>query len=171
MRKGEEVVLVLLWGRTSKKLGRQSWASRGQTLVNGRDLSSNSPSGGNLGLISEVLKVGFYGVCHILRPFVSDVFFITQRLIVMIMRKWISVFFPFWILSRLREISVCWKYISCSISRFWCTVSNIKSKKQLGHMVTFITLNVNEYSLSNLVMMSLGDSLPSNTAGSNSSSL
>lgn len=65
----EEVVLVLLWRGTSKRLGRQSWTSRGQNLVNGRDLSSNSPSGGTSGLISEVLKVGFYGVCYVLKSF------------------------------------------------------------------------------------------------------
>lgn len=32
-------------------------------MVNGRDLSSNGPSGGTLGLISEVLKIGVYGLC------------------------------------------------------------------------------------------------------------
>lgn len=44
-----------------------SLTSRGQNLVNSKDLSSNSPSGATLGLISEVLKVRFYGVCHVQR--------------------------------------------------------------------------------------------------------
>lgn len=61
------MALVLLW-RGDFKEGATS-AGRGQNLVNGGDLSSNSPSGGTLGLISEVLKVGFYGVCHVLRSF------------------------------------------------------------------------------------------------------
>lgn len=71
----EEVMPVLLWRWTSKRSGRQSWASRGQKLVNGGDLSSNSPSGGTLGLISEVLKVGFYGECMPWSPFCFTCFF------------------------------------------------------------------------------------------------
>lgn len=67
------------WPRCGERLQRgrdvNSRASRGSNLVNGGDLSSNSPSGGTLGLLSEVLKVGFYGVCCVIRSFCFTCFF------------------------------------------------------------------------------------------------
>lgn len=68
-----------------------SLTSRGQNLVNSKDLSSNSPSGATLGLISEVLKVRFYAMSK--SPFVSHILFITQMLISQIMVKQMLVSF------------------------------------------------------------------------------
>lgn len=76
--------LVLLWRGASNSLGHQSWANRGQNMVSGGDLSSNCSSGATLGLISEVLKVGFYGVRHILKIFFSPYFFSNTEDIVVI---------------------------------------------------------------------------------------
>lgn len=67
--RGREGELAWLRRGASKGLGHQSWPNRGQNMVNGGDLSSNCSSGATLGLISEVLKVGLYGVYHVLKIF------------------------------------------------------------------------------------------------------
>lgn len=175
LSRAEEVVLVLLWRGTSKRLGCQSWASRGQNLVNGRDLSSNSPSGGTLGLISEVLKVGFYGVCHVLRSFCFTCFFHHTEANCNDNRKVSICFciFQFWIYWERYTSVEKLPIATYDVTEHWWILifKNNRNIVKSQAYIPNIKCKFIVYSLSNLEMMSQRDTLSRNTGGSNSSSL